>query len=177
MLFITVDSKLLSLKKEYEFILSPEQFLEFFLPYLFLADIPLMDAQRFPNSLLAAGLSTVLANEPPDIVEWVKLFLENRIYTENSDKEMPVVAKDLATALNNERYREVVDRNQQEPQEDVSELAREVAQQFEQDVAQDREDYYKALESFRGQITQQERQIGKLHRTVHYWRQQAKRRD
>ena len=77
-MFITLDRHLARCRKKYRFILTTDQFVEFMLPYLFVSDVPLIDANTFPNKLLSAQLATLLTKQKPDIVTIVDEFLEIR---------------------------------------------------------------------------------------------------
>lgn len=76
-MLVTADKKLWRLRRLYPFIVSPESFLEFILPYLFLSDIPVTDAERFPNQLLRAQLGTLLVSRPPELAEIVGAYFKD----------------------------------------------------------------------------------------------------
>jgi hypothetical protein len=76
-LLITIDSKLIKCRKEYPFIISTEQFLEFIMPYLFLADIPDEDPDGFPNLILSAQLGVHTSFWKPQTNDYAMMALKN----------------------------------------------------------------------------------------------------
>ncbi len=108
-MFLTVDSKLRRLRRHYSFITSPEQFLEFILPYSFLSDIPIVDAERFPNQLLAAQLGTLLVKRPPEGAEIIRAYFNNPTLASKDAKEtFSDLSENLAKALNADRFKRLV---------------------------------------------------------------------
>jgi len=177
--FLTLDrKKLLRLRKQYSFILSPEQFLEFFLPYLFLADVPLVEPESFPNKLIAAGLSSMLVKRPPQAVGMLRCFLEDPSLIDSQSGLLSETRKELATALSSERFRNIVELSQELPNEKKAEVAEQINEILEEQRTADRKKYY---ESQSQQLIQEilaikDRKIEKLQNTIGYWRTLARKR-
>jgi hypothetical protein len=187
-LFITVDSKLYRLRRRYPFIVTPEQFMEFILPYLFLSDVPLVDADKFPNQLLAAQLATLLVRRPPMLTEIVAAYFKNpELKDKDASHVFPSIGEDEAAVLNDERFRGIVRELQKADQsigtnaaDQVSELLTELIQEKRQMEAQRGEmaalrKQLAALEEKREeQTSEMETKIEKLQKTLNYWRSQAR---
>lgn len=177
-LFLTLDTRrLLRLRKIYQFILTPEQFLEFFLPYLFLADVPLTEAESFPNKLLAAGLSTLLVNRPPEAVDMLQHFLGDPSLLESQSEIISEQGRKMAAALNSDRLKEVVKLSEKLPEAERQKVAQEIARILEEERKADREAYYSHMNAndWKQRLAQKEQEIEKLKRTAKYWRSQARR--
>jgi len=176
-LFLTLDSRrLLRLRKKYPFIVSPEQFLEFFLPYLFLADVPVREAQGFPNKLLAAGLGTIMVGRPPQVVEMLRAFLEDPSLLESPDRILSESGREIAIALNSERFREVAELYPDLPDSQKLDTARRIADILESDRRVHSGRFHKDRIDQSDRLSEKDREIEKLRRTVRYWRSQARKR-
>jgi hypothetical protein len=179
-MFLTIDSrKLLPLRRKYPFILSPQQFMEFVLPYLFLGDIPVQDAERFPNQLLSAQLGTLLVRKPPALNETIASFL-NRPKDEAAQMraEGPN-ARDLGALLSNERLRAVMETSKSLDDAGKLEVATQVANIGEEIIQAERERYYAKrdtegeMSALKAGFERQQAKIQKLQKTVRYWKQRA----
>ena len=109
-MFITLDRRLARCRRKYEFILTTDQFVEFMLPYLFVADVPL-DANTFPNKLLGAQLATLLTRQKPDIVAIVDAFFKNKDIGEKLTAEgsLGPIGTEYGKALSQSRFSEVIE--------------------------------------------------------------------
>jgi hypothetical protein len=176
-MFITVDSKLRRLRKRYPFILTPEQFLEYTLPYLFLADIPIEDADRFPNTLLAAQLGTLLVQRPPALAEVVRACLSEPEILKNPRKTFPTLSEDVAQALNTQRFRSLADAAQECSYEQKVEMSQEAAQVITAFVDDTRSatSVRDEVLHLKRELQERDQKIDKLHKTVKYWRHQARK--
>jgi len=178
-IFLTLDRrKLLRLRKKYPFILSPEQLLEFFLPYLFLANVPLVEPESFPNKLIATGLSSMLVKRPPEAVAMLRCFLEDPSLIDSKSGFSSEIGKELAKALSSERFRKIAELSQGLPDEKKADVAEQINEILEEQGTADRKKYY---ESQSQQVIQEilarkDRKIEKLQNTVSYWRAEARKR-
>ncbi len=189
-LFITVDSKMYHLRRRFPFIVTPEQFLEFILPYLFLSDIPIVDAEKFPNILLSAQLGTLLVRRPPKLAEIVAAYFRSpELAQSDAAQVFSSLSEDSAEVLNNERFRNLVRESEGIPdaqRNDVIEKTTDALEELLDEKRQIEKDR-KKVEELHHQISEQEqkqrnhvseleRKIEKLQKTVKYWRAQAKKR-
>ena len=174
--FLTLDSKLLRLRHRFGFIVSPRQFLEFFLPYLFLADVPVVDANTFPNKLLSAELGTMIVKKPPAVTEWVLAFLNDRDPKNWGAEKMTSDAREIAETLSQQRFESIVEKAKDLDDEGKREIAPDVSEIIELLKKQKREEAFGAskVDKLQTQTAELEKQIEKLHKTVTYWRRQAR---
>jgi hypothetical protein len=179
--FVTLDSKLLRLRHEYQWILSVDHFAEFVLPYLFLADIPISDAERFPNQLLAAQLGTLLVERPPDLAEVVGMFLKQPDLLERGSPGLSETAQDMARVLSTDRFRHIVEAAQGVDDAQKEVIARETAGVLEEVLRLRAEEYYRSR-SLTLDVGNLKEELGalkakneKLQKTVRYWKQRARR--
>lgn len=178
--FLTVDArKLLRLRKRYRFILSPEQFLEFMLPYLFLSDIPTLEADRFPNQLLAAQLGTLLVRKPPDLTDLIAACLQNPDLLDRDILEAFPQAESAARALNAERLKAIIREGSSLSAAGKAAVAKETAELLgDAQRAQARAARAESeAATLKAQLAQREAKLEKLQRTVKYWRNQARGKD
>jgi hypothetical protein len=187
-LFITVDSKLYRLRRRYPFIVTPEQFMEFILPYLFLSDVPLADADKFPNQLLSAQLATLLVQRPPTLTEIVAAYFRNpKLTDKDASHVFPSIGEDEATVLNDERFRSIVRESKNaghligmQAADQVSELLKEQIQErrrmeVQKEEIADLRKRLSAIEEERAEQTSELKgKIEKLQKTINYWRSQAR---
>jgi hypothetical protein len=178
-MFITLDGKLLRLRKRYAFIVSPIQFLEFILPYLFLSDIPLTDATEFPNRLLSAQLGTLLVKRPPEMTEIIKAYLrEPSIAKEDPRKTVADISEDMARVLSSQRLHQLVTESAQLTPEQREELSRQTVAAFEElEQLRNKVDTdSKRADQLQSELEKRETTIARLNRTLAYWKSQAKRK-
>ena len=175
-MFVTVDSKLRRLRRRFSFILTPEQFLEFSLPYLFLADIPIEDADRFPNSLLSAQLGTLLVQRPPDLAEVVRACLNDPEILKDPRKTFPTLSEDVAKTLNDERFLKLARAANEITDDQKVEISADVAKAVDEITGEKRAEssLRDEIEALKQQLEAKEQKIDKLNKTVAYWRQQAR---
>jgi len=183
-LFMTLDSrKLLKLRKkrEYQFILSVEQALEFVLPYLFLADVPLVDAGIFPNQLLSARLATLLVKRPPTMTEIARSYFQSPGQSHEDIKRDKLGAGTIERTLSLQRFEEIAASARLMDEPDRETTAKQVAHVIEQlDIAQKQQAFrmrnlQPELERLGTQNTELTQKIQKLNKTLKYWKQQAAR--
>lgn len=173
--FLTLDTRrLLRLRKRYQFIISPEQFLEFFLPYLFLADIPLIESESFPNKLLSAGLSTLLVSRPLEAVDMLRSFLDDPSVLNSPNMINSETGREMAIALNSERFNEITEISQELSGAQKSEVAYKIADILEKEQRSKRQKYYSDFVDLQQQISEKDKEIKKLRNTVRYWRTQSR---
>ena len=180
--FLTLDSrKLLRLRGKYPFILSPRQFVEFILPYLFLSDIPVVEPDRFPNQLLSAQLGTLLVRRPPELTEKIGAFLSDPSLLDPGRQTSNLKGTDMGLALSNERFREIVEMAPDLGDAQKDEVAERTATIFGELDRIARVEYFQnrgldeRLTDLERRLDKKDEQVEKLQRTVRYWRQQARR--
>jgi hypothetical protein len=72
-LFLTLDAlHLLRLRRGFPFIVGIRQCQEYFLPYLFLTDMPIKQTVEFPNQLLSAQLGVLLMKYRPKAIDIIE---------------------------------------------------------------------------------------------------------
>ena len=174
-IFVTLDrNRLLRLQREYNFILSPEQCLEYFLPYLFLSDIPLVQANIFPNQILSAGLSSLLIKHPPDSIELLAKFLEDPSFLVRGDDFINRKTREMAKTLNQDRFKEVMANTASLDESTRKIAAQKIIEILEMEKLQVRKTQADRYSQLRQTIREKESKIEKLTKTVRYWKQQAR---
>jgi hypothetical protein len=177
-LLLSADGKLLRLRKRYGFILSPEQFLEFMLPYLFLADIPTLDAERFPNQLLAAQLGTLLVAKPPELADIIAACLRNPKLLDKDVLEAFPHAEAAAKALNTERLKGILRESAVLNESGQAAVARQTAELLKESERARAQvaDAKSEQERLKDELAATTAKFDKLQRTVAYWREQARKK-
>jgi hypothetical protein len=189
-LFLTLDrNRLLRLRKVYRYIAGAEQLLEFFLPYFFLSDIPLRDADKFPNDLLAAQLGTLLVRRPPKIAEVVEAYVRDSRVFESGTGVRVAEIEAVATAMSDSRFAEIVSSARNLPIEQADIVRGQFGETLEQIKQEEIRSFYERsneqleLERLKAQLSEsqarektQQAQNQKLQRRVNYWKGQAKPR-
>jgi len=181
LMFITLDRGLARARKKFEFVVSSEQFLEFMMPYLFLNDAPVKDAERFPNQLLSAPLGTLLkVVREVEATDLVRGFLTDPTAADQYEKgQLGPVASEIATTLSSSRFQGVVEqvRDLDEPQ--MREVADQIAEKFDQMETQQKVSYYESqsaqFSELKFILTEKDRQIVKLQKTLKYLKRQRPR--
>jgi hypothetical protein len=180
-MFLTLDSKLLRLRRRYPFILSAEQFLEFMLPYLFISDIPIKEPERFPNQLLSAQLGTLLVRKPPELAEEVGAFLSDPSLLSLDRERLRLKGSTIGYALSSDRFKAIVESAQGLSNSEKTIVATETARLLEEMARGERDSYFKSrnleaeLEQLKDEVKNKDQKIDKLQRTLTYWRQQRRR--
>ena len=103
-----MDSKLIKCRKAYPFVITTEQFLEFILPYLFLADIPSEDPNRFPNQILSAQIGVNTSYWIPTTGDVIAICFKHPEFLENENWWGPGVCA-IAKTLNKERFKKIIE--------------------------------------------------------------------
>jgi len=115
---LTLDSDhLLRLRRRYAFVIGVRQCLDFFLPYMFLNNIPVKEAEHFPNRLLAAQLGVLLVKRPPSANEIVAACLRDPSAVDPATHNLPRQFHDMAQALSEQRLRGAVQQARELPDE------------------------------------------------------------
>lgn len=178
-MLVTADKKLWRLRRLYPFIVSPEQFLDFILPYLFLSDIPVMDAEGFPNQLLHAQLGTLLVCRPPELAEIVGAYFRDRALASGNVKALfGEVGETMARALSSQRFRALVSTSEGLGDAERGKLTEEAAKILQEfvDASRRTQEITQEVGELRKKMDERDAKIGKLQRTVRYWREQARRK-
>jgi hypothetical protein len=117
-LFLTLDSDhLLRLRRTHSFILGVQQCQEYFLPYVFLNDIPVKQVIEFPNQLLSAQLGILLLKYRPRAIEIVESTLRSPSPWQLMDSDkLPTAYRDVARSFNQDRLRETVQTAKEQPE-------------------------------------------------------------
>jgi hypothetical protein len=169
--FLTLDSKLLRLRKEYDSIISVEQFTEFILPYLFLADIPIQEAEQFPNQLLSAQLGTLLVERSPSVTETILMFLGQPSLLDNHRLESRKIGE-MASELSKSRYKKIFERAAESSEVDRVEAAGRLSELVEESMRAKREGVYRDIEveALKQQVERERSRADKLQRRLRYTR-------
>jgi hypothetical protein len=178
LMFITLDRQLARARKKYEFIVSSEQFLEFMLPYLFLSDIPVKDAEKFPNQLLSAQLGTLLVGRKIEATDLVRGFLTDPAAAEQYAKgQLGPVAIEIATTLSSSRFQGIVEQTRELAESKREDAVNQIATKFEEMETKQRASYFEnqaaQSEQFKAILNAKDGQIAKLQKKVKYFRQQT----
>jgi hypothetical protein len=182
-MFITLDRQLARTRKKYEFILRSDQFLEFMMPYLFLSDIPLKDADRFPNQLLSAQLGSMMeVVRKVEATDLVRAFLTDpKAADQYSSGQFGAVAREIASTLSSERFEGVATAARELDPAKVEGIARQIGQRFEEMEIHQKAAYFEGQAQRSAEdkaiIDEKDRQIAKLQRTLKYFKGQTRRRD
>jgi hypothetical protein len=161
-------------------VIGPQQFLEFFLPYLFLNDIPVVDSVQFPNRLLAAQLGMLLVKRPPKVVEIAGAFLREPGAVELlKSGQVSTMTKKTAAVLSEDRFKGVMQHAEELDDAAKEAVAGQIATVMNDIVSREHEEYYKSL-SLSSQLkekerllTEQTKKLDKAKNEVGYWRGQA----
>jgi hypothetical protein len=179
LMFITLDRQLARAQKKYGFIVSSEQFIEFMMPHLFLSDIPLKDAEKFPNQLLSAQLGTLLVRRKVEITDLVRGFLSDpKASKQYENGELGSVANDIATTLSSSRFQGIMEQARQLDTPNKQNIAEQIAAKFEETEMQKKTSYFEKqaalLAEFKKELESRDRQIEKLRRKVKYFKGQRR---
>jgi hypothetical protein len=170
---LTVDYRHVGrLRKACSSVLVLEQFMEYILPYLFLSDIPVTDAEAFPNKLLAAQLGILIMKRPVEMDEMVASFLREPSALQNPENIPNKDAREMAKILNQQRLAQIVDKAQSLPNKEKERLSKDIAELLKESRQIEQDKYYGSEVEQR--LMLQERKINKLERRVHYWKEQAR---
>jgi Putative serine esterase (DUF676) len=131
-LFLTLDREhLLRLRHSHTFILGVQQCQEYFLPYVFLNDIPVKQVIEFPNQLLSAQLGLLLMKHRPKAIEFVESVLRSNGPFQLMDSDMlPTAYRDVAQSFNQTRLHETIQTAKDHP-ELVSAIAEQIGELIE----------------------------------------------
>ena len=188
-LFLTLDrNRLLRLRKILRYIGGAEQLFEFFLPYFFLKDIPVSEAETFPNELLAAHLGALLVKRPPKIAEVAEAYVrDSGVFGGEKPGIRVSEIEAVATAMNDSRFSSIANAVRTLPIEQrdlacarfgetLEEIKREEIRSFYERASDELE-----LKQLRSQLSDaadrimaHDAQTAKLRRTVSYWKGQAR---
>gem|GEM_PF-3412084 len=189
-LFLTLDSDhLLRLRRSYPFIVGVQQCQEYFLPYLFLNDVPVKQVIEFPNQLLSAQLGVLLLKYRPKAIEFVESTLRSPTPWRLLDSEtLPTAYKDVARSLNQDRLREKVKFAEQQP-ENIAAISEQIGSVLEVEAEQVLRSEYAArakdatITELRKQIDQEKNEKARLHeelkksqQTTKYFKEQYSRK-
>jgi len=181
-MFVTLDRNLARARKKFDFIVNDEQFLEFMMPYLFLNDIPVKDAEKFPNQLLAAQLGTLLMGRGIEATDLVRGYLTDPSASEQYAKgRFGDVASEIATTLNSARFQGVVEQARELNEEAKEDVARQIAAKFEEMEIRQKASYFdnQAAQSIelKSILAAKDKEIEKLQRTLKYVKAQRSKKD
>jgi hypothetical protein len=188
-LFLTLDrNRLLRLRKVHRYIAGAEQLLEFFMPYFFLSDIPVTEAENFPNELLAARLGTLLVKRPPRIAEVAEAYVkDSQVFDEAGGGPRVSEIETVATAMNDLRFSAIATAARTLPKEQAEGVRVQFGETLEKIKNEEIRSFYERasdqleLEGLKQQLAEvQQRdkthhaEAQKLRRTIKYWKSQAK---
>lgn len=181
-MLITTDSKLIRCRKDYPFVITTEQFLEFMMPYLFLSDIPAEDPNKFPNKLLSAQLGIHISYWEPSVLDVIKGFFAHPDCLEQ-DTLYAAQACSFSSILNRQRLAEIIEGSRDLPPNEKEQLASQVAETV-QDQMREKNEVALAksqveilkqkLEKEKQEKEKHRARAQKLQRTVKYWKRVKK---
>ncbi len=179
-LLVTLDRrKLLRLRRKYDYIIGAEQFLGFMLPYLFMSDIPVKDAELFPNTILSAQLGTLLVKRPPEVAEVAYGYLKNPEFFDQPGGKIYSEATGMGMALSSERFRlkRIAEATKEMSEEEIKDLARGTGDILSDLALSARRKARQGDEIglLRSALEEQGRRSEKLQKSLKYWREQARR--
>jgi len=177
-LLLTLDSKLLKCREIYPFLITTEQFLEFMLPYLFLADIPIEEPNRFPNKILSAQIGVHTSYWKPNTNDYVRMALENPEVLEEKGGLGPD-AQTISKALSTERFKNIVRKDKVLKESEKKEIALQVSEAVDEMIKNDTEIQLlkRELKTLKVELEREKqekekysRKAKKLHRTLKYFK-------
>jgi len=179
-MFVTLDRQLVRTRKRYEFIVSSEQFLEFMMPYLFLSDIPVRDAEKFPNQLLSAQLGTLLEKRTVEATDLVRGYLTDPLAAEQYAKgQHGFVASEIARTLSSSRFQGVVDQARELEESKMEDVANQIAARFEEMETRQKVSYFEGqaaqFAELKSILDNKDRQIAKLQRKLKYVKRESRK--
>lgn len=175
-LLLTLDTKkLLKCRKEYPFIINTEQFLEFILPYLFLADIPAEDPNRFPNKILSAQLAIYSLIWKPESFEYIAI-ARNNPEALKMEGSLGPNSSVIAEMLSGQRYISITTKKEPQLVDDDIKKISQIAEEVDEIIRlKDEIEFLKRKskddEEERGFLKQR---IDKLRRTLKYYKRVKK---
>jgi hypothetical protein len=182
-LLLTTDSKLIKCRKEYPFVISTEQFLEFIMPYLFLADIPSEDPNRFPNQILSAQLGVHTSYWIPTTGDVIAMCFKHPEFLENENWWGPGVCA-IAKTLSKERFKKIIEEGSPLTESERDKVVSHVVESVDKAMKDDAEVAFikrelLALKKKLEQETQEKEKYRarseKLRRTLKYFKRQTTR--
>jgi len=177
-LLLTLDSKLLKCKEIYPFLITTEQFLEFMLPYLFLADIPAEEPNRFPNMILSAQIGIHTSYWKPNTNDYVRMVLENPEVLEERGG-LGLDAKTISKALSTKRFKNIIRKRKALNESEKKEVALQVSEAVDEMISSNTEMQLLErkikklkieLEREKQEKEKYSRKAEKLHRTLKYFK-------
>jgi predicted alpha/beta hydrolase family esterase len=183
-LSLTLDREhLLRLRRTFPFLIGIRQCQEFFLPYLFLSDIPLKEAVSFPNRLLGAQLGTLLVKRPLQANDAIESLLNSgSLSSPERAKRMPREIQDIATVLNSQRFSGTVGRIESLPPDEkreavslVASVVDELRQQTVTKAFDDRANKQE-VERLKAELDDEKQRNAKLAKTNQYLKSQRGKR-
>ncbi|HEY2466761.1 MAG TPA: hypothetical protein VGI45_02815 [Terracidiphilus sp.] len=183
LMFVTLDRQLARTAKKYEFVVTSEEFLEFMMPYLFLNDTPVKDAERFPNQLLSAQLGIMLdVVRKVEATDLVRGFLTDPKAADQYAKgQLGSVAREIATTLSASRFEGVVEQARQLDESQMKGVSDQIAAKFEEMDLRQKTSYFDSQAAqfveLKSILAAKDKQIEKLQKTLKYVKRQRSKGD
>jgi hypothetical protein len=177
-LLLTTDSKLIKCRRQYPFVITTEQFLEFILPYLFLADIPAQDPNRFPNEILSAQLGVHISYWMPSTNDVVAMCFKHPEFLQNESLWGPGVCS-TAKVVSKVRFKKIIEESQTQPEPEKQKAVLAVADAVDKAMETDAEIAFmeKQLKDLKDQLNRERQEketfkvrTEKLQRTLKYYK-------
>jgi len=177
-LLITLDSKILKCRRDYPFIISAEQFLEFMMPYLFLSEIPESEPNKFPNEILSATLGVHTNYWKPDCTDVISMFFSDP----DAFKDTCVLGPNISLVAENlslNRLQETAQKSTTMPDAERNQLIESLAEKTAKEIVKKTEKTFDArklslLEETLEKITTEKEkykaQSDKLRKTLKYYK-------
>jgi hypothetical protein len=145
-ILITADGKLIRCRRNYPFILSIEQFLEFMLPYLFLGDINTDETNKLPNQLLSARIGINASHWQPNQENVISMLIENPDLMQNIDYDSPNI-KEISKILSGKRFEEVFQKTEILSKEEKEEIIKKISLAIDEKYQELSEESFTKIES------------------------------
>jgi hypothetical protein len=178
LMFITLDRQLARLKRRFDFIMTPEDFVEFMMPYLFLNDIPVKDADTFPNQLLSAQLGAMLdVVRKVDATDLVRGYLTDPRAAERYARgQLGDMAREIASTLSATRFQGIAEQVRGFDEPAMKKVSEEIAAKFDEMETRKKAAYFDyqaaGFVELKSIIASKDKQIQKLQKTLSYFKQQ-----
>jgi hypothetical protein len=181
-LFVTLDKPLARVRAKYAFVMNLDQFTEYMLPYLFLADVPLIENEQFPNQLLGAQLGTLIVDQTLGTYANVQSWLQDpKNYQLLAEKEeLGVTAKEIGSILSSQRFAAVAGSPVVKSSSSLSEVAEKLTAAIETIQTDESKAFFananRSIFREQQQLIEKDQEISRLKRKLKYLKRQSRQK-